>query len=141
MKNSIIFILFFNVCCLSVLMVLRFFHYYSTEIFSYLLWFYIEGLSLGLFLYPIVQLFAKRFSIGLILKFIIDGLICLLIINLLSFWADRDFLTLELFGTKERSAVNENNKLIHIITLLSLIITSIIIELHRRRLERKDRAQ
>jgi len=97
MKASAKFISIYYACCLLVVIGIKyFFNFFSTEIFSYLLWFYIEGLLLGLILYPLISILVERLSIGHAAKIVIDGLICMILLNLVSLISDHRILTIDL---------------------------------------------
>lgn len=125
MKNSVKFISIYHVFCLLVAIFIKYlFDFYSTEIFSYLLWFYIEGLILGLVFYPLIRQFIDNLSIGQTAKVAIDGLICIVLINLVSLISDHRILTLDLIrDSKKGIDLHDNNLLIHFISLFCFVLT------------------
>jgi hypothetical protein len=98
------------------------------EIFSYLLWFYIEGLVLGLILYPLIKMLIEGKSTGLFLKIVIDGFICLILLNVVSLLSAGSILTADLImNLKEGVDLHDNNLLIHLISLFCLVCVSYLV--------------
>lgn len=138
MKASLKFISIYYACCLLVVILAKYpFNFFSTEIFSYLLWFNIEGLIFGLILlFPLIRLFVERLSIRYTLKIVIDGLICIILINLVSLISDRRILTIDLIrDIKKGVDFQDNNLLIHLISLFSFVLTFGLINGNKPRLK------
>ena len=130
MKNSVKFISIYYTCCLLAVILIRYLlDFYSTEILSYLLWFYIEGLILGLILFPLIRLFVERLSIGHTLKIVIDGLICIILINLVSLISDHRILTVDLITDIRKGIdLHDNNLLLHLVSLFCFVLTICLVD-------------
>ena len=137
MKASLKFISIYYACYLLVVILAKYpFNFFSTEIFSYLLWFNIEGLIFGLILFPLIRLFVERLSIRHTLKIVIDGLICIILINLVSLISDHRILTIDLIiDIKKGVDFHDNNLLIHLISLFSFALTFCLINGNKLRLK------
>ncbi|SHM13978.1 hypothetical protein SAMN05444266_106501 [Chitinophaga jiangningensis] len=130
MKKTFSFILLYHIFCLLSLLGIRyFFMHYSMEIFSYLLWFYLESLIFGLILFPLGNLILGKLSVNLTWRIIINGLICFFLINLISSLSDHKLLTLELIrGLRNGEDLNINNLIIHLISIFSVLLTSLLVK-------------
>ncbi|NML38738.1 hypothetical protein HHL17_16130 [Chitinophaga sp. G-6-1-13] len=96
MKAALKFISLYAVCCLVVIVVLYWLKFFSIEIFSYLLWFYIEEWLLGLIIYPLVNRSVEWLRPGYLLKILMDGMVCILLLNIPFLIADHEILTVDL---------------------------------------------
>lgn len=126
MKASAKFISVYYVCCVLVVIAIKsLLNLFSVEIFSYLLWFYLEGLLLGLLLYPPAKMLIKRLLVGYAINIAIDGVLCLILLNLVSLIAGHRILTLDLL--KKGIDLQDNNLLIHLISLLCFVLTVVLV--------------
>lgn len=135
MKAPLKFISLYYVCCLIIVILIKvLFNFFSTEIFSYLLWFYIEGLVLGVILYPAIKMLVERLSIGHAVKIVIDGLICLILINLVSLISDHRLLTIDLIrNIKNGIGLHDNNLLIHFVSLFCFVLITWLVNRNQRK--------
>lgn len=134
MKVSLKFISLYHLCCILALMLLYFvFNVFSAEILSYLVWFYVEGLLLGVIFYPLLKMLEATLSISNSVRWIIDGLICLMLMNIVSFISARRFLTINLImDIKEGIGFEDNNLWIHAVSLFGFMLAGYLVSRNKR---------
>ncbi len=101
----------------------------TAEIFSYLLFYYIITLSIGVILYPIVSWLHDKYGVSVKLKFIFSLFLCILIINSLPFFYDNGRLLIVDIAKgifTNQSLLGFNNIGIHIIAIISFIVCYVL---------------
>jgi len=128
MKAALKFISWYAACCLVVIVVLYWLKFFSVEIFSYLLWFYVEEWLLGLIIYPLINRGVERLRSGYLLKILMDSVIVILLLNIPFLIADNRILTVDLVKRIGGGVdLHDNiNLLIHIISLSCMIGVSTV---------------
>ena len=102
------------------------------ETLSYLLWFYIYNIVLGIIFFPIVLLMISKLNMKDLWKSLICFLTILILLNVVPFFANNgQIITIdalkELFS-KDRKGFNFNISGIHLIAIISFVIASMIFE-------------
>jgi hypothetical protein len=126
MKDGIKFIVSYSVLTLSLFAISKLlFKELSMEIFSYLLFYYIVMLAIGILLYPLVSWVLTRYQISTGLKLFISALFCLILINIIPFfYGEGKILLVEMFkgifGSKNK--LGFNNLGIHVIGIISFVV-------------------
>lgn len=101
----------------------------TAEIFSYLLFYYIITLSIGVILYPILSWLLDKYGVSVKLKFIFSLFLCILIINSLPFFYDNGRLLIVDIAKgifTNQSLLGFNNIGIHIIAIISFIVCYVL---------------
>jgi hypothetical protein len=101
----------------------------TAEIFSYLLFYYIITLSIGVILYPILSWLLDKYGVSVKLKFIFSLFLCILIINSLPFFYDNGRLLIIDIAKGifiNQSLLGFNNIGIHIIAIISFIVCYVL---------------
>lgn len=99
------------------------------EIIAYLIWFYIMNLVIGIIVFPPIVWALKKIELDTIGKSIICFLILLVILNI-PFWADDGHvLTVDVFKgffQGQPSLIGFNNVGLHVIAIISFVISSLL---------------
>lgn len=127
-KEHIIFISAYYTCCILLLGLIKIiFSLYSIEIFSYFLLFYLEGFLLGIVLFPLLRMLLKSVYTRNT-AMIVDGIVLVVLLNLVSLIFDQQSLTLNLIkniGTNGFS-LYDNIVIVHLISMFAFIITVLL---------------
>lgn len=100
------------------------------EIASYLLWFYIYNIVIGIIIFPLITFVLQLLNVNVIWKLIICILILLVTLNIVPFFADGERIitndVLKGFFSNQHSLLGFNNVGIHIIALISFTVTYLL---------------
>lgn len=132
MKNALKFIAVYYFVCILLLRVLKFvFSSFTWEMFSYLLWFYIGNLVVGVIVYPILKSEFDKVFINPWGRIGIAAVICLLLLNAIPIFTDYEILTIELFRGMDSINIDNNILIIHVVSLISFVICYALISWKR----------
>jgi hypothetical protein len=130
MKEGIKFIVSYSVLTLLLFGVSKlFFKELSMEIFSYLLFYYIVMLAIGILLYPFVSFIMIKYQISTGIKLILSAVFCLALINLIPFFfGEEKILFIEMFKDifDNNKMLGFNNLGIHVIGLISFVVCYVL---------------
>jgi hypothetical protein len=126
MKEGIKFIVSYSVLSICLFAISRLFlKELTSEIFSYLMFYYFITMFIGILLYPILGWLMIKYNLGLTLKLISSFVFCIVIINVIPFiYDDKRILLLDaLRGVfEDRSKLGFNNLGIHLVAAISFAI-------------------
>jgi hypothetical protein len=126
MKEGIKFIATYSILSLALFGVSKLiFKELTVEIFSYLLFYYIITLSIGIILYPILSWLLDKYGISAGWKFLFSLLMVIIIINFIPFFYDNcRILTFDVMKGifTNQSSLGFNNIGVHIISIISFIV-------------------
>ncbi len=126
MKDGIKFIVSYSVLSICLFAISKlFFKELTSEIFSYLIFYYIITMSIGIILYPILSWLLGRYKLSLIFKLICSFLFCLTVINAIPFFYDNGrilFMDAVNGVFKNHSMLGFNNLGVHLVALISFTV-------------------
>jgi len=126
MKAGIKFIVSYSVLSICLFVISKLFlKELTAEIFSYLMFYYLVTMPIGIVLYPVLGWLMVRYKLSSALRVILSFIFCIVIINAIPFIFDDNRILLfdALNGIfKDRSMLGFNNLGIHLVAIVSFTI-------------------
>lgn len=126
MKDGIKFIVSYSVLSICLFAISKlFFKELTSEIFSYLIFYYIITISIGVILYPILSWLLDKYKLSLIFKLTCSFIFCLIVINIIPFFYDNGrilFIDAVTGIFKNHSMLGFNNLGVHLVAIISFTV-------------------
>ncbi len=131
MKKGLTFILtYYGISILFFLLAGQLIRGLSGEVLSYVLWFYIYNIVIGVVIFPLIILIVRNLNLKIFWKLLICFLVILTLLNVVPFFTDHGKLITiealkELFG-KGQQEFNFNYIGIHLVAIVTFLFTGMI---------------
>ena len=125
MKKGVRFIICYSVLSVCLFAISKLlFKELTAELFSYLLFYYLVTMALGIVLFSMISQLLQKLTISIWLKVFISFIFCLLMLNILPFIFNNRILSLDVLNGifYNRSKLAFNTLGVHIIAIISFTI-------------------